>query len=137
VRTATQPPPAGSLVMREGKRKSVEIVMKEADQDKREREDEGTWDGQYHLSVFAGPLAADEQPEQAVQRLFDGHLRVKWFRTGPLECFDRGGLRLSASPPEPYHYDVVIGPELTPDVVERFEQCFDSEVRRNPAWRAS
>ncbi len=105
MRTASQPPPAGSLVMREGKRKSVEIVMKEADQDRREREDEGTWDGQYHLSV--------------------------------LECFDREGLRLSASPPEPYHYDVVIGPELTPDVVERFEQCFDSEVRRNPAWHAS
>jgi hypothetical protein len=123
--------------MRDGKRKPVESLMKEADQDRREREDKGTWDGQYHLSVFAGPLAPDEQPEQAVVRLFGEHRRVKWFRAGPLEDFEKAGFRLSASPPGPYHYDVLIGPELTPDVVERFERCLENEARRNPAWHAS
>jgi hypothetical protein len=123
--------------MRDGKRKAVEIVMKEAEQDRREREDNGTWDGQYHLSVFAGPLEQNEQPEQAVTRLFGGQRRVKWFRTGPLEHFEEAGFPLSASQPEPHHYDVVIGPDLTPDVVERFEQCLENEARRNPAWHAS
>jgi hypothetical protein len=123
--------------MREGKRKSVEIIMKEAEQDRREREDEGTWDGQYHLSVFAGPLAPEEHPEQAVPRFFGEHRTVKWFRTGPAERLEESGFVLSASPPEPYHYDVTIGLKLTPDVIERFERCFDNEARRNRAWRAS
>lgn len=137
MRTAGQPPPPRSIIMREGKRKSVEVVMKEAEQDRREREDNGTWDGQYHLSVFAGPLEQNEEPEQAVTRLFGGERKVKWFRTGPLENFEETGLPLSSSQPDPYHYDVVIGPELTPEVIETFEGCLDNEARKNPGWRAS
>jgi hypothetical protein len=123
--------------MREGKRKSVDIVMQEAEQDRLERVGEGTWDGQYHLSVFAGTLASGEQLEDAVTRLFGEHRRVKWFRTGPLECFEAAGFAFSASPPEPYHYDVVMGSELTVEVIEGFEHCFDDEERRNKAWRGS
>jgi hypothetical protein len=61
----------------------------------------------------------------------------KWLRTGPLECFEEVEFVLLASPPEPYHYDVAIGTELTVEVVERFEQCFENQARRNPAWRPS
>jgi hypothetical protein len=53
-----------------------------------------------------------------------------------LECLEGADFELAASPPEPYHYDVIIGTQLTSDVVETFERCFD-EVRRNPAWRPS
>lgn len=123
--------------MRDGKRKPVDDVMKEAEEERREREADGTWDGQYHLSVFAGPLEQNEEPEQAVTRLFAGRRRVKWFRTGPVERFQEAGFQLSASEPEPYHYDVLIGSDLTPKVIERFEGCLENEARKNPAWRAS
>jgi hypothetical protein len=122
------------MVLREGKQKPCEDVMEEADDDRLEREDLGTWDGQYHLSVFAAPLQAGETLDSAVSRLFGAHRRVKFYRAAMLEALGGAGFDLAASPPEPYHYDVRLGTKLTDEIVEAFEQCF-GEARRNPAWQ--
>lgn len=134
MRSSGDPPPPGSLVVREGKPKAFDKVRKELDDDRAERIDEGTWDANYHLSVFAGPPEDGETVELTVNRLFGQHRTVKYFRTASLESLARAGFVMIASPPEPYHYDVVVGTEVDEAVVERFDQCFD-EARRNPAWK--
>ncbi len=110
--------------------------MEEADDDRLERQDQGTWDDVFHLSVFAGPLGNGEEPEQAASRLFGEHRRVKFFRFAELKVLEDAGFELGASPPEPYHYNVALGTELTEDVIQDFENCLSSE-RRNPAWKRS
>jgi hypothetical protein len=122
-------------VVREGKRKSLDTVMEEAEDDRLEREDLGSWDGQYHLSVFADCLLPGETLENAVSRLFGQYRKVKWFRSAQVETLQAAGFDLSASEPDPYHYDVLLGENLTKEAVEAFEGCFEQEARRNPAWR--
>ncbi|WP_156212722.1 hypothetical protein [Lentzea aerocolonigenes] len=119
--------------MREGKLKATERVLDEAEDERTEREDDGTWDGEFHLSVFASTLEPGEELDAAVARLFGPHRRVKFYRVATVEDLQAAGFQLAASPPEPYHYDVLLGTELTPAVVERFERCF-GDARRNPAW---
>lgn len=121
--------------MREGKRRPVDKVLREAENEKRERVDLGTWDGFYHLSVFAGPLESGETLDEAIARLFGTERRVKFARVARLSALEDAGFGIRASRPDPYHYDVRLGTNLTPDVVDRFEACF-GEARRNPAWRS-
>lgn len=90
----------------------------------------------YHLSVFADALLPGELPDDAVARLFGTHRRVKFFRTAPVEKLFASGFELGASPPEPYHYDVVLGDVLSEEVIRTFDACFEEEARRNPAWRS-
>lgn len=122
--------------MRDGRRKPSGDLIEDADNDRLEREDLGTWDGLYHLSVFADILKEGESSEEAVTRLFGINRRVKWFRTALVEALEAAGFELRASLPDPYHYDVVLGTVLNEEVVESFEQCFEAEARRNPAWTA-
>ena len=107
--------------------------MEEADDDRLEREDLGTWDGQYHLSVFADVLQPHETVDTAVQRIFGTYRRVKYYREASVETLREAGFELAASAPDPFHYDVRLGTKLAADVVEAFEGCF-GEARRNPAW---
>ncbi|WP_216588043.1 hypothetical protein [Streptomyces brasiliscabiei] len=120
--------------MREGKRKAVERVIEEAEDEKLEREDAGDASESYQLSVFAAPLEAGETLDDLVARLFGKFRSVKFYRFAPAGTLLEAGFTLVASPPDPYHYDALLGPRLTPEVIERFDDCF-SEARRNPAWR--
>ncbi|MZE80855.1 hypothetical protein [Streptomyces xinghaiensis] len=108
--------------------------MEEAEDEKREREDAGDMSESYQLSVFAGPLEEGEGPDDLVARLFGKFRRVKFYRSAPVGVLLEAGFTLVASPPDPYHYDALLGPRLTAEVIERFDDCF-SEARRNPAWR--
>ena len=121
-------------MVREGRVKDVTEVMEEADDDKLEREADGSWNGTYHLSVFAGLLETGEDLDQVVTRLFGEHRQVKWYRVALLEILEVQDFKLGASPPEPFHYDVILGEELTYSVVETFEKCFGEE-RKNRLWQ--
>lgn len=134
VRFPGQPPPPGSIVVREGKVKDVTNVLEEAADDRVEREDDGSWNGFYHLSVFAAPLESEEELDEAVGRLFGQHRTVKWYRVAQLEALTQLDFELIASAPEPYHYDVVLGEVLSVPIVQAFESCFGEE-RRNGLWR--
>jgi hypothetical protein len=120
--------------VREGRVKTVEDVMEEAEDDKLEREEDGTWNGSYHLSVFAGPMQEGETLDEAVIRLFGAHRSVKWYRVATPEMLQRQGFEVGASNPEPYHYDVVLGETLNRQVIEAFEGCLGEE-RRNGLWQ--
>lgn len=133
MRRPGESPSPGSLVVREGKQKAFVKVKVEVEDDRTERIDEGAWDGQYHLSVFAALLLPGETVDEAVNRLTLGARRVKFYRISSPERLDLEGFSMIASPPEPYHYDVVLGAEADEPVIERFERCFD-EARRNPEW---
>jgi hypothetical protein len=122
--------------VREGRVKDVSELLEEAEDDRLEREHDGTWNGSYHLSVFAAPLEAGETLDQAVSRLFGQHRTVKWYRIAQLEALTELGFQLIASQPEPYHYDVVLGENLDSSVINDFESCFGEE-RRNQLWRRS
>jgi hypothetical protein len=120
--------------MREGKRKAADRVIEEAQDEKLEREDAGDTSASYQLSVFAGPLDEGESLDDLVVRLFGKVRRVKFYRFAPVGTLLEAGFTLVASPPDPYHYDALLGLGLTSEVIERFDDCF-SEARRNPAWR--
>ncbi|WP_328494951.1 hypothetical protein OHS59_20995 [Streptomyces sp. NBC_00414] len=120
--------------MREGKRKAAERVIEEAEDEKLEREDSGDHSESYQLSTFAAPLEPGEDYDALVVRLFEGHRKVKFYRIAPVETLIEAGFTLVASPPHPYHYDAQLGPEASPEVIKRFDDCF-GEPRRNPAWR--
>lgn len=136
MRTFGQPPPPASIVVREGRAKAIMDVMEEADDDRLERQDDGSWNGIYHLSVFAGPAETGETLDDTITRLFGEHRKVKWYRIAQLEILDGQDFRLGASPPEPYHYEVILGENLTHSIVEAFEKCFGEE-RRNSRWQRS
>lgn len=121
-------------MVREGKVKIIDEVMTEAEDDRLEREDDGSWNGSYHLSVFGGPVEEGETLDQAVGRFFGEHRTVKWYRVANWEVLQDSGFDVGASPPEPFHYDVVLGEILDPSAVEAFEGCFGGE-RRNELWR--
>jgi hypothetical protein len=48
-----------------------------------------------------------------------------------LETLTAAGFSLAASPPEPYHYDVLLGMELTDSVLVAFDHCLEAEPRRS------
>lgn len=133
VRRVGDAPPPGCVVFREGKRKPTTKVQEEADDEAIERGEQDMWDGFYRLSVFAAPLLPGESEDEAVGRLFGAHRKVKFYRTTSVPTLQDAGFELEASPPEPYHYDVLLGTKLAADIVEQFEGCF-GEPRRNPAW---
>lgn len=122
------------MIIREGKRKSPEKLMKEALMDRAERLENGTWDGTYQLSVFGGITEPQETEDGAANRFTYGEREARWFRIMDPQAIEDGGFHLITSAPEPYHYDVVLGTLLDVEVVERFEDCF-GEARRNPACR--
>jgi len=131
VRTPGEPPPPGAWVFREGKHKPIAVLREDAESDRDHRKLDGTWDGQYHLSVFARPLEVGEEPEECVGELFEGYRQVKWFLCAQLQTLTAAGFTLAASPPEPYHYDVLLGTELTDSVLMAFDRCLEAEPRRN------
>ncbi len=111
----------------------LDRLMSEAQQEARERQEEGRWDGHYRLSIFGDAVTTDESYDEAVVRIFDGKRKVKFSRCGALACLQAAQFKVGASPPEPYHYDVDLGTTLDRVTVEKFVQCFDAP-RRNPAW---
>src|SRR6266516_28181 len=134
VRVPGTPPPPGSIVIREGNRRPAADVMEEAEDDKDERFEAGHWDGKYQLSVFAGLPQPGEDLDMLPSRLFSPYRTVKFFRSATVEVLAEAGFTLVASPPDPYHYDVILGTKLTPEVVQAFDDCF-AEARRNPLWQ--
>jgi hypothetical protein len=137
VRSPGQPPPPGSIVVREGKVRDVTEVVEEAEADRQEREDDGSWDGIYRLSVFAGVPENGEQLDETVVRLFDGFRTVRWYRVTYIETLRQGGFEASASKPDPYHYDVLLGKILSVAIVQKFEACFGQEIRNKACKRRS
>lgn len=107
-------------------------MIRQAENDRLRREEFGTWDGQYHLSVFAGALAPGQAAVDLAPTLWHPHLtNVKYFMLTSPERLVADGFEAGASMPEPHHYDVMIGSDLDADVVERFDACFSDELR-NP-----
>lgn len=109
----------------------LKALIKRAEQDRREAERDGSWDGRYRLSVFGDAPRQGESVDQVIKRVLDdqpvGGAYVRATRAARLR---EAGFELVATPPDPYHYDAVLGTEVTPSVVERFAGAFEPKIRR-------
>lgn len=113
------------MVVRGGVIPDLDALMEQA-------EDEYAESGRYRLSTFCGVKKGEEDDEDLLRRIIqEGHVPNGQVRTTRVEVLLDLGFSLEQTGQPDCHYDVDLGDELSPEVVERFEQAFEAP-RRNP-----